>query len=62
MFNANKTELKSVMWSTFVHFNLLQQKREIHSEAFMNLFKSVVNPAVEKEFEQRISVFKRQRV
>ena len=62
MFNANKTEVKSVMWSTFVHFNLLQQKKEIHSEAFMKLFKSVVNPIDEAVFEARISALRKLRV
>ena len=62
MLNANKTEIKAIMWSTFVHFNLIQQKREIHSEDFMNLFKSVVNPVDEAIFEARIQSFKRQRV
>ncbi len=62
MFNANKTELKAIMWANFVHFNLLNQKREEHSEEFMNLFKAVVNPVNELTFEDRISSFKRQRV
>ena len=62
MFNANKTELKAIMWANFVHFNLLNQKREEHSEEFMNLFNAVVNPVNELTFEDRISSFKRQRV
>ena len=62
MFNANKTELKAIMWANFVHFNLLNLKREEHSEEFMNLFKAVVNPVNELTFEDRISSFKRQRV
>lgn len=62
MFNANKTEVKSVMWSTFVHFNLLQQKKEIHSEEFMKLFNAVVNPIDEAVFEARISALRKLRV
>jgi acyl-CoA thioester hydrolase len=62
MYNADKTQIKAIMWSTFVHFNLLQQKREKHSEAFMKLFATVINPVEETEFEQRISRFKKQRV
>jgi acyl-CoA thioester hydrolase len=49
------------MWSTFDHFNLIQQKREVHSEELLKLFKKVKKPVVEKQFEERIAVFKRQR-
>lgn len=62
MLNANKTEIKAIMWSTFVHFNLIQQKREVHSEDFMTLFKTVANPVDEAIFEERIESFKRQRM
>lgn len=62
MLNANKTEIKAIMWSTFVHFNLIQQKREVHSEDFMTLFKTVANPVDETIFEERIESFKRQRM
>ena len=62
MLNSDKTEIKAIMWSTFVHFNLLQQKREIHSEEFTELFKNVVNPVTEPSFEQRILAFKKQKL
>ena len=62
MLNRNKTEVKAIMWSSFVHFNLVRQTREIHSEEFMKLFSTVVNPVEEKVFEQRVSSFKKQRV
>jgi len=62
MYNKNKTELKSIMWSTFVHFNLLNQKTEIHSEAFMDLFESIKIPLKETTFEERIKVIKGQTV
>ena len=61
MLNATKTEVKAIMWSTFDHFNLIQQKREVHSEELLKLFKKVKKPVVEKQFEERIAVFKRQR-
>jgi hypothetical protein len=59
MYNADKTELKAVMWSNYVHFNLLKQKRETHSEAFMSLFASVLHPVAETAFEKRIENFKK---
>ena len=62
MLNANKTEIKAIMWSTFVHFNLVQQKKEVHSDDFMNLFKTVINPVDEKVFEERIQSFKRKKM
>ena len=62
MLNAAKTEVKSVMWSTFVHFNLLHQKREIHSDEFMKLFHKVANPVKEKSFEERVVTFKKQKL
>ncbi|MFT5238633.1 MAG: YbgC/YbaW family acyl-CoA thioester hydrolase [Ulvibacter sp.] len=62
MLNSDKTEIKALMWSTFVHFNLVHQKREAHSEEFMELFKNVVNPATELSFEQRVSAVKKQKL
>jgi acyl-CoA thioester hydrolase len=61
MFNTDKTEVKAVMWSTFVHFNLLTQKRETHSEMLTELFKTVVHPVEEPSFEERILSFKKQK-
>ncbi len=62
MWNKDKTEIKAVMWSTFVHFNLLKQKREIHTEDLMQLFTSVLNPIESSIFDERILSFKKQKV
>ena len=62
MSGLKKGDLKAFMWSNFVHFNLLTQKKEQHSEKFMNLFKAVANPLPETTFEQRISTFRSQKV
>jgi len=62
MWNKDKTEIKAVMWSTFVHFNLLKQKTEKHSEELMDLFNTVVNPIETTVFEERILSFKKQKV
>ena len=62
MLNSDKTEIKAIMWSTFVHFNLLQKKREKHSEEFIELFKKVVNSLAEPSFEQRISAVKKHKM
>ncbi len=62
MWNKDKTEIKAVMWSTFVHFNLLKQKTEKHSEDLMELFSTVVNTIDTDVFEERILSFKKQLV
>jgi len=59
MLNKDKTETKAVMWSSFVHFNLLSQKREQHSPEFMQLFEDVVHPTEEQSFEQRVASFRK---
>lgn len=53
MYNENKTHLKAIIWSEFVHFNLLKQKRETHSEDLMILFESINNPVKAKTFDER---------
>lgn len=62
MWNQDKTELKAVMWSTFVHFNLLQQKRWNHDEKLIELFQNILEPVDAGNFEERISQLKPQRV
>ncbi len=62
MWNHDKTELKATMWSTFVHFNLLQQKRWNHNDMLIELFQNILNPISEKTFEERILQLKMQRV
>ncbi|MEH6536225.1 MAG: acyl-CoA thioesterase [Psychroserpens sp.] len=59
MYNENKTHLKAVIWCGFVHFNLLKQSRETHSDAMMNLFEAIVNPVNAVNFEERILQFKK---
>ena len=58
MWNADKTELKAVMWSTFVHFNLVKLKSEVHSEDLMQLFKNALNTVTQDTFESRIQHLK----
>ncbi|PIA77687.1 thioesterase [Gaetbulibacter sp. 4G1] len=54
MYNENKSHLKAIIWCGFVHFNLLQQKRETHTEDLMQLFEKVINPVDANAFETRI--------
>ncbi len=62
MWNHNKTQLKSILWSSFVHFNLLKQKRWNHDAKLMELFSTVVNPIEVSSFNERISSFKTQKM
>jgi len=62
MWNHDKTQIKAVMWSTFIHFNLVQQEKEAHSEELMKLFENVVNPVDTTTFEKRINEFRKQKV
>jgi len=58
MYNEDKTQLKSVIWSSFVHFNLLKQKRETHDSKLMKLFEGIYLPVESKTFEDRIKEIK----
>ena len=59
MWNKDETKIKAVMWSNFVHFNLLNQKRENHYDQIMKLFEEVHNPVDTSSFEKRVDFFKR---
>lgn len=54
MYNEDKTQLKAIIWSGFVHFNLIKQKRETHSEDLMNLFETIHSPTETMVFEDRL--------
>jgi len=62
MWNHDKTELKAVMWSTFVHFNLMLQKRETHTKYLMDIFETVVNKVDAETFEERIKFLKKHEI
>ncbi|WP_400079369.1 acyl-CoA thioesterase [Winogradskyella sp. R77965] len=54
MYNEDKSQLKAVIWCGFVHYNLLNQRRETHSDAMMTLFDTIHNPMPTNIFEERI--------
>ena len=55
MYNEDKSHIKAIIWCGFVHFNLLKQKREIHTDDLMDLFEKVNNKVNVNTFEERIS-------
>lgn len=61
MWNKDKTQLKSILWSRFVHFNLMTQKRDTHNQELMDYFKPLENPLPEKmDFEERVAAIRLQ--
>jgi len=54
MYNEDKSHLKAIIWCGFVHYNLLNQKREIHSDDMLALFKSILNSVNANSFEERL--------
>ncbi|MBT4918008.1 MAG: acyl-CoA thioesterase [Flavobacteriaceae bacterium] len=62
MWNHDQTKIKAIMWSRFVHFNLIKQKRENHSDQIMKLFERVHKPVDALRFEDRVTFFKKFKV
>jgi len=62
MFNEAKTELKAVLWSSFVYFNILKSTSDTHPDDLMELFEEVVLPVEENSFEERIKSLRFQKV
>lgn len=60
MWNKDKTQLKAVLWSSFVHFNLATQKSEVHSDELMTYFRQFEQPLQSPvTFEERIQQLKK---
>ena len=55
MWDENHQVLKSVLWTYFIHFNLLSQKPELHSKELTVLFETVVQPGVYNSLPERIA-------
>jgi acyl-CoA thioester hydrolase len=62
MWNETKTELKAVLWSSFVYFNLMKLSSEKHSKDLLELFENAVLPLKEKSFEERVGNLRFQKV
>lgn len=58
MYNADKTELKSLFWANYVHFDIKNQKSSNHSEHLMSIFNAVLVPVFDENFESRIKTIK----
>lgn len=59
MWNKDKTQLKAVLWSTFVHFNMQTQRSEAHSKELTDYFSAFEEPfETAITFEERIAQLK----
>jgi YbgC/YbaW family acyl-CoA thioester hydrolase len=47
MWDEQKTAIKAVLWTTFVHYNLKTQRTEKHEPEFINMFQPYENPLPE---------------
>ncbi|MBO6524713.1 MAG: acyl-CoA thioesterase [Balneolaceae bacterium] len=53
MWDKEKTRIKALLWSTFVHFDLIKNHSHSHEQRFIDLFEQVVEPVEQNSFEQR---------
>lgn len=54
MYNDAKTELKSLYWVNFVHYDLKTQRPTVHSEQLMQLFEKVITDVNTQNFDERM--------
>ena len=55
MWDATKSTLKALLWSTFTHIYMKTQRSELHSQELSDRFAHLENPLAEKvSFEERV--------
>ena len=59
MYNNKNTELKSLLWVNFVHFDIKSQKPTSHSKELISLFNGVMVSVNDVSFEARMETIKR---
>ena len=55
MWNEGHTQLKSILWTQFIHISLKTQRPVDHSASLMELFANVLEPVPEKSLAERIN-------
>ena len=58
MLRETSDQLKSMMWTTFVHYNLKTKSSATHSQEYMEMFAEVHFPVPEQQFDQRLAAVK----
>jgi acyl-CoA thioester hydrolase len=54
MWNTDVTQLKALMWSSFVHYDLKTRRSAPHAQKYQDMFAQVLNSVEEKSFEERV--------
>lgn len=54
MYDLDRKKLKSVLWSTLIHYNVVTQQSLEHSDKLIQLFSEVLNPIEEQHFSDRV--------
>ena len=54
MWNTDESQLKALMWSRFVHFDLKTRRSTPHSQKFQEMFAQVHHPIDTQSFEERV--------
>ncbi len=58
MWNENKSSLKAVMWTTYVHVDLKTQRSRVHSAEWMEFFPQILSPAESLNFDNRVKALR----
>ena len=53
MWNENETELKAILWTKFIYYDIKNRKVSNHSEELMQLFGAILILVKESNFEER---------
>lgn len=53
MWNESETELKAILWTKFIYYDIKNKRISNHSDELIKLFKSIVVPAKLISFEER---------
>jgi len=63
MWDEQGKNLKALLWTTFVHYDLVKKRSAVHAEALTEQFSGLqVSPLVTATFEERIEALKSQTV
>lgn len=54
MWNEDKTQLKAILWSRFIHVDIIHKKTCPHPEEIQEMLESLLNPVVETSLDERL--------
>jgi acyl-CoA thioester hydrolase len=61
MWDEQGKNLKALLWTTFVHYDLVKKRSAVHSEELTQIFSGLqVSPTVTVGFEERVEQLKKQ--